>query len=353
MHLLRQTPGFQVRRATVAELRAATSHMEPTAPIRPALLSNPMALTNWRSVAHDRLVKHMPDARLCLSTPAPADLEWGLDYLLFQQGANVLMLNGGDGTVHHTLNALFKLLDRINSEHGLELEPPRLLFVNGGGMNMVARVFETRGHPIGTIRRFLGQAAGAHLGSLRTRNTPLLKVKDADEERLGFIFGSELVHNALSLYERFGRGYRGLSLFFGALATGYMTRNETWKRFSHLIKPPDSVLEIDGVCRESYGALVATTVPMTLAQGLVKTLAKHPPRGRMNVIEVHARSPLSIIATIPFLLAGSRGPGFEYNTEARKICLNGPYTLDGELFGRNPGPLEISVSGREIEGVLC
>jgi hypothetical protein len=180
-----------------------------------------------------------------------------------------------------------------------------------------------------------------------------LKVKEAHEERLGFIFGSELVHNALSLYERFGRGYRGLSRFFGALATGYLTRNETWERFGHLIEAPDSALEIDGLRREGYGALVATTVPMTLAQGLVRTLTEHPPRGRMNVIEVQARSPVSIIATIPFLLAGSRGPGFEYNTEARKICLNGPYTLDGELFGREPGPLEISVSGREIEGILC
>ena len=311
-----------------------------------------MAQTNWRSVGHDRLVKLMSDPLLCVSTPAPSDIEWGLDYLLLQRHANVLIINGGDGTIHHTLNAMFALLDEQLWKYGVVVPPPRLLFVNGGGMNMLARVFKTRGHPVHTLRSFFRKSNGMILGELRTLNVPLLTVRESENERLGFIFGSELVHNALALYERFGRGYRGLTRFFTELGKGYLLRNEMWDKFGHLISPPETPLELNGAVRDTYGAFVASTVPMTLALGGVRTFTEHPPRGRLNTVEVLARDPLRIISTIPFLMMGARGPGFEFSTGVHSARLSGAYTLDGELFGNPNGEIELSLSDREIEGVV-
>jgi hypothetical protein len=125
-----------------------------------------------------------------------------------------------------------------------------------------------------------------------------------------------------------------------------------WEQFGHLITPPKEPLEINGISQEQYGAFVVSTVPMTLALGAVRTFKDHPPRGRMNSIAVHARDPLGIIATIPFLMGGARGPGFSYPKNVQTSRLNGPYTLDGELFSSARGELEISLSGREIEGVI-
>ncbi len=330
---------------------AAKAH-RANAPVRAALLSNPMAQTNWRSVGHDRLVKLMPNPLLCVSTPAPSDIAWGLDHLLLQKHANVLIINGGDGTIHHTLNAMFTLLDEQLWKYGVVVPPPRLLFMNGGGMNMLARVFKTRGHPVRTLRSFLRQSEGTIIGDLKTLNVPLLKVRETEQERLGFIFGSELVHNALALYERFGRGYRGLTRFFTELGKGYLLRNEMWDKFGHLIKAPQSPLRLNGSVRAPYGAFVASTVPMTLALGSVRTFTEHPPRGRLNTVEVLARDPTSIISTIPFLMMGMRGPGFNFSTSVHSAQLSGSYTLDGELFTHTSGEIELSLSEREIEGVV-
>jgi len=190
------------------------------------------------------------------------------------------------------------------------------------------------------------------LGELKTLNVPLLKVRTAEKERFGFIFGSELVHNALALYERFGRGYRGLSRFFTQLSKGYLLRNEMWDKFGHLISPPQSSLELNGSVRPPYGAFVASTVPMTLALGGVRTFTKHPPRGRLNTVEIHARDPKGIISTIPFLMMGTPGPGFNFSTRVHSAQLSGSYTLDGELFDHTSGDIELSLSEREIEGVV-
>ena len=351
VHLLNKLPGFDRRYATENEVHAAARFHRASAPIRVALLSNPMAQTNWRSVGHERLLKHMPDPHLCVSTPSPVDIEWSLDYLLLQKHANVLVINGGDGTIHHTLNALFSLLDEQRRRFDVSVPPPRLLFVNGGGMNMLARVFKTRGHP-GTLRRFLKLSSGRTLGQLNTLNVPLLKASHENGARYGFIFGSELVHNALELYERFGRGYRGLTRFFTELGKGYVMRNEMWHTFGHLIEPPRSQLEVNGRIHDMYGAFVASTVPMTLALGSVRTFTKHPPRGRLNTVTVSAREPTSIISTIPFLMLGSRGPGFQFSTDVTSARLSGSYTLDGELFSHERQYVSISLSEWEIEGVV-
>lgn len=351
MHLLQFGDDFEMRQATRSEVVRASQVHGAGHDVRAALLSNPMAHTNWRSVAHARLLKRMPEARRCVSTPAPSDLAWALDYLLLQQAANVLILNGGDGTVHHCLNVLFPLLERIEATHGVRVPAPRILFVNGGGMNMLARVFGTRGHPVRTLQVFNKQVDHGPLGALKTQTIELLQVTSEAETRYGFIFGSELVHNALVLYERFGRGYRGLSRFLSKLLWAYATKNELWDRFGHMILPPTSSVEVDGVTTESYGAVVASTVPMTLAGGLVRTLAQAPPRGMLNTVEVRARTPTEIISTIPFLLAGSRGPGFRYGQEVQAVQVTGPYTLDGELFGRATGPLDLRASGKVIRGI--
>ena len=114
--------------------------LEPNARIRPGLLSNPLARTNWQSVGHDRLLELLPDRSASRETPNVHALEPALGELLFEHGVNVLVLNGGDGTIHQTLNAAIRVVDRASEATGLKVPLPLFLFVNGGGMNMLARV---------------------------------------------------------------------------------------------------------------------------------------------------------------------------------------------------------------------
>ena len=125
------------------------------------LISNPMARTNWRSVAHDRLRTLLDDPSLAISTPSVDAVPGAVRELLLERACNVLAINGGDGTIHTVIEATIAVLDAEDPP----LPRPVFLLLNGGGMNMLARTFDTRGHPVKTLRRFLSYASRAPLGA--------------------------------------------------------------------------------------------------------------------------------------------------------------------------------------------
>lgn len=321
----------------------------------PALVSNPMARTNWRSVGHERLVKLMPEPASCLQTASRDALGAALTYLLFERAANVLVVNGGDGTIHHVLNECVRVVERARGATGLPLPLPRFLFVNGGGMNMLARVFLSRGHPVRTLGRFMASIRRARLGSLRTRDVPLLSVREgeAGAERLGYIFGSEIVENALMLYERFGQGYRGLARFVAELVSGYALHTETWQRYGHLMDPPRTPLVIDGQVYDPYTAVVATTVPLQLAKGAISAVRRTAAPGEMNVVAVVTTDKAAIIRQLPQLMWGSPAAGVLRLDAVKELRLTGPYSLDGERFDRlaPDEPLLVTGSRHVLRGI--
>lgn len=315
-----------------------------------------MAATNWRSVAHARLVKMMPDATACLQTPSVDALPGALNYLLFEKHANVLVINGGDGTIHHTLNAAIDCVTTASEALGQSVPLPRFLFVNGGGMNILARNFESRGHPVRTLRRFFKQARGAQLGTLVTRAVPLLTIEEPDgATRHGYIFGSELVYNALTMYERFGQGYAALTRFLWEVAAGYTLRTELWHRYGHLLDAPETPLTIDDQRYPRFSAFVATTVPLQLAKGLVAPIKRTADPGTFNAIAILPTDRGAVIRTIPALMVGASNPGVRYPRGAREATVYGRYTLDGELVHRVNGnldaPLRVRGSQHVVQGI--
>ncbi|MFT7580594.1 MAG: hypothetical protein ACI9MR_002265 [Myxococcota bacterium] len=356
LHLLEPHVDFTDAPPSLDAVRAYVAASRASARIRPALLSNPMAATNWRSVAHLRLVKQMPDATACLQTPSIEALPSALRYLLFDRQANVLVINGGDGTIHHALNAAIACIEEASDILGRPVPLPRFLFVNGGGMNMLARNFESRGHPVRTLRKFFKQARGAMLGTLATRAIPLLAVTEPEGSvRYGYIFGSELVYNALTMYERFGQGYGALTRFLWEVASGLAFKTELWHRFGHLLDAPVTPLHIDGVTHPRYCALVATTVPLQLAKGVVAPIRRTADPGAFNAIAILATERAAVIGTIPALMVGRKAPGVAYLRDVIEATLHGRYTVDGELVHRVDGnleaPLRVRGSQHVVEGI--
>jgi hypothetical protein len=317
------------------------------------MLSNPLARTNWRTVAHERLIQLMPDPTRCISTPSVADLPWALEYLLFHRSCNVIVLNGGDGTIHHGVAAALEVLSQASRRIGAPVPLPTFLLVNGGGMNMLARTFDTRGHPVRTLKRFLALAQQARLGDLPVRQVSLLDVEEpGGTVRRGFIFGSELVLNALTMYERFGQGYRGLGRFLLEVARGPVLRTELWQRFSYLLDPPATPLGVGALTYPRYACVVATTVPMTLAGGFLGTFRAAPPQGALNVLVVTATETPDIIRTIPRLMLGRPAPGIDFPEGVSRLELQGSYTLDGERITRVEGGAHARLRVRPSSVVL-
>jgi len=333
-----------------AEVARYLAGLDPNARVKPGLLSNPLARTNWRTVGHSRLRRHLPDPAAAIETPSITALEPALEALLFEHAVNVVILNGGDGTIHHTLNAAIRVTDR----HGVRL--PLFLFVNGGGMNMLARVFGTRGDPVRTFDKFLSHIRGARFGSVPKRGVPLLAAREPDGTlRHGTIFGSELVFNALTMYERFGQGYRGLARFLVEVAAGYTLRTAMWNRYGHLLDAPTTPLVMDADVFDHYTSVVATTVPLQLVKGAVATFRRMASPGGMNAVGVLPTDKGEVIALIPRLMVGAPARGLVYRQDVRRLVVQGAYTIDGERFDRHAGdptaPLEVLGTTRVVWGV--
>lgn len=343
-------------------IQAYLAGLRPNARIRIGLLSNPLARTNWRSVGHQRLLALVPEREAARETPNLDALEPALEALLFEHGINVLVLNGGDGTIHQTLNAAIRVVERNAEVFGRQIPLPLFLFVNGGGMNMLARVFGSRGHPVRTLARFIAQTRGARFGSLPKRGVPLLAVREQHEGPLqyGYIFGSELVFNALTMYERFGQGYPGLARFLYQVGAGYLFRTEMWNRYQHLLDAPETPLVIDGTVYPRYTSVVATTVPLQLVKGVIATIRTMASPGGMNVLAVLPTDKGEVIRAIPSLMLGTGGRDIIQRHDAHAITVHGPYTLDGERYERRrpdgveprePQPLDVIGTHRVVWGI--
>jgi hypothetical protein len=343
---------------TPTDVQAYLRSLDPNARIQPGLLSNPLAKTNWQSVGHGRLRPLLPDPGAACETPSLDHLEAAIASLLFHHHVNVLIINGGDGTIHHALNAAIRVVDQASAllPEGSAVPLPLFLFVNGGGMNMLARVFDSRGHPVRTLRRFLDKTRGARFGTLPKRAVPLLCVQTPTSRRYGYIFGSELVFNALTMYERFGQGYPGLARFLYEVAAGRLFHTALWYRYGHLLDAPSTPLTVDDSIFETYNSVVATTVPLQLVKGLVATVRRTASPGGMNVVAVLPTDKVEVIGKIPSLMVGAPTDGVVYRSDVKRLALYGPYTLDGERFDRHEeadptAPLEVLGTRRVVWGV--
>lgn len=309
----------------------------PSAKVRAGLLLNPKARRLRRPGDRADLAHLLGDRDAWVETQDLASLRRALAQLLCVHGANVLAVAGGDGTVHHVVNALVGLTREAEAVTGERPPLPRLLILNGGTLNIVGRTVAIHGTPRYTLRRFLRYFEGAPLSRVPARRLPLLDVRWGEAggphpSRLGFVFGSEAPFHALELYARFGAGYVGLSRFLTEFARGVVLGSDLWRQERWKLGPYRHRLAIDDVEVHEYTGVVASTVDLTLAVGAARTIrrALHQPGFAVRLVE--ETDPFRLVRLLPTLMSERAGPGVRDFAEAHRLELFGPYTLDGECF---------------------
>lgn len=344
------------------DLSAYLSLAQPASPVRLGVLSNPAARQNRVLPIHQHLARAVPDAARLIETRRTADLRRALVHLLFHERVNVIAANGGDGTLHAVVNALWELLDELEAHHGLAVPSPAMLFLNGGTMNMVSRAMNTRANALRTVRWFLRRYEGRPVAELAVRQQRVLVCerpdrpgREASPRRVGFIFGSQLVYNALWLYEHLGTGYGALAKFLVHAMVGVRWPTSLWRRYGHMIDPPATPAILDGVPHAPYAALVASTIDMTLLKGAIHTL--HVAEGSPGF---HAKLLLEtdrerLIGMIPDLMRERRHPRVLDVEGARHAEVMGDFTLDGELFAAHHeepnAPVHVTASPRVLPAI--
>ena len=329
----------------------------PRARVRVGLLLN----ANARRIAlrgeRDRLRRLLGGEDAIEQTRDLGSLRRAIARLLCIRRANVLAIAGGDGTVHHAVNALLELTRESATEEGEPAPMPRILILNGGTLNIVGRTVAIHGPPHATLARFLRYFEGAPLSRVPARRLPMMSVRWGDAPpRHGFVFGSEAAYHAIELYMRFGAGYRGLSRFLFELSRGAIFGSDLWERERWKLQPHRHALRVDDQSYSPYTAVAASTVDLTLAIAAVRAIRRPLLAPGFHAKILLESEPRQLVAMLPAVMSERLPDGMVEHPNATRMSLFGPYTLDGELFhepalARDRLPLTVEAADWRLHAV--
>ena len=310
---------------------------QPSRPVRIGLLLNPNAGRTKNIRMREQLTQSLPLPHVWAETRDLGSLRRSLHTLLCTRAVNVLAIVGGDGTVHHVVNALIGLRKELFGADAAEVPTPRLLLLNGGTLNIVGRTCAIHGKPHAILAKFLRFYDNAPVSRVPARRLPLLEVAwhyqgQPTPPRYGFVFGSEVAYHAIELYERFGAGYGGLARFVSELTRGVLWRTELWQREGWKLGPYRTALRVDGRQFDVYTGAAACTVDLTLAIGAARAIRRQLYQPGFSVRVIEAVTPAELVALIPAMMSDRGAAGICDFPTAELLQTCGPYTMDGELF---------------------
>lgn len=238
------------------------------------------------------------------------------------RGVDVLVIDGGDGTVRDVLSAAVQ-------HFGASL--PRLAIVPSGKTNALA-------NDLGIPKSWTIQSAlnAARLGNIKQRSPLAISYADgAHPDMLGFMWGSGAFVRATALAQtthRFGafNGVAvGLSIAGGIAQTLLGARDNIWRRGDRLR------IETAG------GSMVERTLYLMLASTLERLPGGIRPFGKerqgLKLFAVDA-PPKRMLASLPGVLLGSesaylRSSGYHRaDVDQIRLLLESEFILDGEAF---------------------
>jgi diacylglycerol kinase family enzyme len=307
---------------------------------RLGVLTNPAALHNHRfPFTHPKVALQLSSTADAVVTADASQVDDAVRHLLLERGVNVLAINGGDGTIHGAVNRMASLLGPEVRAGRVRL--PILLLLNGGTYNMASRAMGTKADPLTTVQRFLARWGQRPVSEVPTRDVGLLEVRRRGQDpMLGMFFGSEVVANALALCDRMGSGYLGLGRLLANGTAGFVLRTGWWREESRRLRPTEPTAQVDGTTVTEVSAVVAATLDMMLARGMVWALTTSGTGEGFHAKIIRAKAPGEVVRLLPNLLWELSHPMIHAYPDARRLCLAGSFTLDGELYD-HAGPLEV------------
>jgi diacylglycerol kinase (ATP) len=241
-----------------------------------------------------------------------------------QAGCELLVIDGGDGTVREVLGAL-------PAAYGDN--PPLLSVISSGKTNILAFDLGVRGS--WTLDRVLA-SAGQTDARIRLRSPLLVAREGASEPPLiGFVFGCAALVQQQALASRLHRAHvfhnvsvaLTLAGVVGQVASG--GDDNLWRRGEHL------TLSVDGGPARSGPRLV--TMATTLQRLPFRMRPFGPPRHGLKFLDADA-PPRSLGRALPTVLWG-RGEGWLNKNGYRRgdahtlrLTLEGSVFLDGEVY---------------------
>jgi len=302
--------------------------------VRIGLLSNLRAGRSARRTA--RLLgflKNFPEVA-SVETSAAAAVPEALAELA-RQDVEILVINGGDGTLTHTLT-------EILGSGTFEDRVPAIAPLRGGRTNMSARDLGAHKDPVRGLENIIRAVqAGRIEERFSTRRVLRVGHGPLGQANYGMFFGAGMIYRAVCLAHkhfpaRKGQGVMGST----ALTAGLICRSAFGDRGGVL--SPDKVdVLLDGkpLPRAEYTLLIASTLDRLFA-GMRPFWGQGPGGIRLTGIASGARR---AAVSAPGILRGQPGswvsPELGYsshNAQRVEFQMNCGFTIDGELFAPEP-----------------
>lgn len=313
-------------------------------PRRVGVLCNPHSGRNRRCLQQVREEARRLPGAIYREAVDPIATAQGLQDLL-AAGAELLVINGGDGTLQAALTYLL-------GPEGPKGSPPRLMVVAGGTTNMSAADVGARAAPRQALRCIGAWLAGTRGGPLR-RDRPVLRVAGAGRAPVhGMFFGAGAIHTGVEYFHRRIAAIRAGSAFGPGLAFARMLfsvarPSQSW------IKPARLSLSVD------EGAVQVGEYLLVLVSGLERLLLGSRPYWGLEPAPLHYTAiryrPARLLRSLPFVLSGGRGLRpreqdgyFSHNINTLSLGVEGGFVLDGERFrvDADAGALRVSQGER-------
>ncbi|MEM7412349.1 MAG: diacylglycerol kinase family protein [Myxococcota bacterium] len=250
--------------------------------------------------------------------------------VLEQDGCDVWLINGGDGTLQHVLTALLRDPDRTAL--------PALAPLRGGRTNMTSRDLGADRKPVRGAERLLDALASGDLAGHRVER-PVLRVESARRGAplYGFFFGAGLIYRAIRWVHqhfppRHGQGVAGAGLMTATL----LGRMLGGQREGLLAPDKCSVWQEEHLIGDGEQRLVIATSLDRLFLGLEPFWAEGTGAVRLTAL---ASDTPSLARATPAILRGRRRAEFtpengftSVRGEAIDLRIDCGFTIDGELF---------------------
>ncbi len=249
---------------------------------------------------------------------------------LARQNVDLLVVNGGDGTLQH---ALTQILTTDEFEQ-LPLVAP----LRGGRTNMSALDLGAHRNPVKGLRGLLEDVEAGRIAR-RMVDRPVLRVESLRDRQVsyGFFFGAGMIHRAITLtHELFPSGKLQGAVGAGLVTAGLILRASV-KRLEGILTPDKAQIVLDGelVPRGEFTLMIASSLQRLFLRmnpfwgeekGAVRFTALASGAHRLG-----AAAP-GILRGRPKAFVKSEDDFTSRNVGTAQIRIDSGYTVDGELI---------------------
>jgi len=287
-----------------------------------------------------RLLRHYPEVAHVETTSVRSVPEALAS--LTRQKVELLVVNGGDGTLQHTLTQI------LTSDDFPSI--PMVAPLRGGRTNMSALDIGAHRDPVKGLQGLLEDEKAGRIKD-RLVDRPLLRVETLRDRRIhyGFFFGAGMIHRAIDLtHSMFPHGRSQGSFGAGIVTAGLIMRTIA-KRRGGVLTPDKAQIMLDGEHVEGgeFTLIIASSLRRLFL--------------RINPFWGREKAPVRFTAmasgcertamAVPGILRGKPRPfvrpaaGYtSRNVEVAELRIDAGFTVDGETIQPRSGEI-VRISG--------